>query len=652
MTNSALDLSHRDESVRLADDLFGHVNGRWLATEPIPDDKAVVGAFHTLRDDAEAAVRDIIEGAPDDGDAGKISALYSSFMDTTKVSERGTAPLTEIIQKVSKITNRRDFVRMMGELSVSCASGIFSLSVEADPGRPQRMVAFLSQAGLGLPDESYYREEQHEETREHYATYLKKAFTLAGLSDAESRAADVLSLETDIASHHWDRIRCRDLKQMYNLVTLKHFAADSPDLMIATFLEGAGIEESALDEFVCAQPSFFTGVQETFTDERLPAWISWMQARVIRSLAAYLPDEFVQTHFDFFGTILTGQPELRPRWKRGVSFVESVMGDAVGKLYVEQHFPPSSKSQMDALVDNLIEAYRRSIAGLDWMTDATKERALDKLSKFTPKVGYPAQWRDFSDLTVSADNLIDNVLEASRFEVNYMLSKIGKPVDKGEWLMTPQTVNAYYHPLRNEIVFPAAILQPPFFHPDADDAVNYGGIGAVIGHEIGHGFDDQGSTCDGDGALVNWWADDDRVGFESRAQKLIDQFNQLEPRDLPGHTVNGELTIGENIGDLGGLTIAYKAWLIALEKQNTIVADLEPIDGLTGPQRLFWSWATIWRGKSRDEIAKTRLVTDPHSPAEFRCNQIVSNIPDFYEAFDIVEGDRMWLAPEQRVAIW
>ena len=437
------------------------------------------------------------------------------------------------------------------------------------------------------------------------------------------------------------------MRLMYNLMSLAEFSAGSAALHWRTFMAGAEIDERHMAELVVEQPSFFTEVAALLTDDRLQTWKIWLKWRVIGSYAPYLSSAFVDENFAFYGTTLQGTPQLRERWKRGVGLVEGALGEAVGKVYVERHFSPVAKQRMDELVANLIKAYHSSITELAWMTDETKAEALTKLAKFRPHIGFPSKWRDYSALEIAVDDLIGNVQRASSFELDRSLTKIGQPVDREEWLMTPQTVNAYYHPLKNEIVFPAAILQPPFFNEHADDAVNYGGIGAVIGHEIGHGFDDQGSTCDGDGALRDWWTEADRAAFDERTGALIGQYDALSPIEAPDSHVNGKLTIGENIGDLGGLSIALKAYRIARGD-----ATPEPVDGYTDEQRLFLSWGAIWQSKSRPEMIKQRLATDPHSPNEFRCNQIVRNVDDFYAAFGVTEGDELWLEPEERVAIW
>ncbi|MCW2809865.1 MAG: pepO [Friedmanniella sp.] len=646
----ALTFADFDPGVRLQDDLYRHVNGGWLDRTEIPADKSLAGAFMDLRDGAEEAVREIIttlEPGEPGSDRAKIADLYASFMDEEAIEAAGATPLGPPLARVDATADPEQLMRLLGGFARRSVSGLFSFESESDPGDPSRYVMFLGQGGLGLPDEEYYRLDSYGAIRAEYRDHIARSFALAGLPGATELAQQVLDLETEVAAAHWDKVRCRDMRLMYNLMPLAEFEQTSPDLHFRAYLDGARIEERVMAELVVAQPTFFTEASALMTGERMPAWRAWAKWKLISSLSPYLARAFVDEQFRFYGTVLSGTPTLRERWKRGVGLVEGALGEAVGQIYVERHFPPSAKERMDVLVGNLIEAYRRSITGLDWMTEETKTRALDKLAKFTPHIGYPSRWRDYSALEIRPDDLLGNVMRATSFEVDRSLAKIGAPIDREEWLMTPQTVNAYYHPLKNEIVFPAAILQPPFFNADADDAVNYGGIGAVIGHEIGHGFDDQGSTCDGDGKLENWWTDEDRAAFEARTAVLVAQYNALEPELAPGHHVNGELTIGENIGDLGGLTIAYQAHEIA-----TAGTEPAPLDGFTPQQRMFLSWATIWQAKSRPELVLQRLATDPHSPPEFRCNQIVRNLDAFYDAFAVEEGDALWLDPADRVRIW
>ena len=648
--SAAIDFSTFDPDVRIQDDLFRHVNGAWLNTTEIPADKPLTGAFMELRDQAEAAVRDIIttlEGGEPGSDEGRIADLYASFMDEDAVERAGARPILPLLAAIDSVETLPELTRMVGGFARQAVPGLVALQAEPDPGDPNRYVMFAGQGGLGLPDEEYYRLDEYAAIRAQYQAHVSASFALAGIENPEAQAQQVFNLETEIAATHWDKVKCRDIRLMYNLMSLDDFVTSSPGLHWREFLAGGDIAEEKMNELVAMQPSFFTEVSALLTADRLPAWRAWARWKVISSLAPYLSSAFVDENFRFYGTVLMGTPELRERWKRGVALVEVSVGEAVGKIYVERYFSPVAKQRLDQLVANLIEAYRRSITDLDWMTAETKDSALAKLAKFRPHIGYPTKWRDYSSLVISRDDLIGNVMRVANFEVNRALHKIGQPIDREEWLMTPQTVNAYYHPLKNEIVFPAAILQPPFFNEHADDAVNYGGIGAVIGHEIGHGFDDQGSTCDGDGALRNWWTDKDREAFEERTKALIAQYEVLEPAQAPGHRVNGQLTIGENIGDLGGLSIAYKAYQIAHEGSPE-----RELDGYTSEQRLFLSWAVVWQAKVRTEMLLQRLATDPHSPAEFRCNQIVRNLPEFYAAFDVAETDALWLDEEQRVKIW
>jgi putative endopeptidase len=527
------------------------------------------------------------------------------------------------------------------------------VDVDADPGDPERQLVFVGQSGLGLPDEEYYRDDQHAAIRGKYLEHVRTMLSLAGVEDAEEQARAVVDLETRIAAHHWDKVTVRDLTKMYNPMGFEELAASTAVLDWRLLAEGAELPGTALRTVVNAQPSFFTGVEALLVDELLPAWRSWARWHLVSARASYLSSAFVEEDFAFYGTVLSGTPRLKDRWKRGVELVNGVLGEAVGELYVAAHFSPTAKERMDELVANLLEAYRVSITGLDWMTEETRQEALKKLSQFTPKIGYPEQWKDYSSLRIDPEDLVGNRIRTTEFRLAELVRKAGQPVEKHEWLMTPQTVNAYYHPLRNEIVFPAAILQPPFFDEDADDAVNYGAIGSVIGHEIGHGFDDKGSTCDGDGRLRNWWTDADRQAFEKRTAELVRQYDRLVPEQLAeeGTHVNGELTLGENIGDLGGLTIAHQAWRMSRETGSAFGPG-ELIDGYSPEQRLFLSWAYVWQQKSRDEALRHRIATDPHSPNEFRANQVVRNVPAFYEAFGVRETDALWLPEVERVRIW
>ena len=651
---SGLDLDWVDDAVRVQDDLFAHVNGKWLESHTIPEDRSVDGAFHVLRDRAEENVRDIIveaaESNPESGtDAAKIGDLYGSFMDTEHIEALGIGPISGELEAIASISDVSELSARMGRLQRHGVGGLFGFYVDTDARQSDRYLVHVVQSGLGLPDESYYREDKHAATLDAYRAHVAKMLTLAGFDDADDRAATVLRLETAIAGHHWDVVRRRDAELTYNLMSLDEFGSAASGFDLHSWFGGLGtVGDTTFAEVVVGQPSFVTDVSALVAQAPVSDWTTWLSWRLLRTAAPYLSSAFVDENFDFYGRTLTGAETNRDRWKRGVGFVENAMGFAVGRLYVAKHFPPEAKARMDELIGNLVEAYRRNISELEWMTPATREKALTKLGKFTPKIGYPAHWRDYSALTVDRGDLIGNVARAASFEQDREFAKIGAPVDRDEWFMTPQTVNAYYNPGMNEIVFPAAILQPPFFDPDADDAANYGGIGAVIGHEIGHGFDDQGAKYDGDGNLVNWWSDADRAEFSTRTRTLIDQYNEFTPEGLDEkYKVNGEFTIGENIGDLGGLSIALVAYDLA-----TSGTDVPEIDGLTGTQRVFYSWAQIWRTKTREAEAIRRLSIDPHSPPEFRCNGVVRNIDAFYEAFGVTEGDALFLPDADRVRIW
>jgi len=652
---SGLALDELSDEIRPQDDLFRHVNGRWLERTEIPEDKARWGAFHLIAEQAEKDVRTIVEEsqqAEPGTEARKIGDLFASFMDTERIDKLGRAPIEDQLRRVDDVHEVADLLRLTGELEREGMSGLIALFVEPDPGDPTRYVPVLYQGGISMPDESYYRLDNFAETRDAYRAHIERILDLAGVPDAADAAARVFALETEIATHHWSREDSRDAVKTYNLKSWDDTVALA-GVDLASWRAGvAPGHEDALAEVVVYQPGFVEALGSLLTPERLDDWMAWLRFKIVHASAAFLPEAFVAENFSFYGTQLTGVPVNRERWKRGVSLTEAALGEAIGKVYVERHFPPTAKDAMDGLVAHLIEAYRRSIASLEWMTAETRERALAKLEAFTPKIGYPVRWKDYGDLEIVADDLIGNVRRANVWEHDRQLAKVGQPIDRDEWHMTPQTVNAYYNPLMNEIVFPAAILQYPFFDADRDAAANFGGIGAVIGHEIGHGFDDQGSRFDGDGSLRDWWTDADRAAFEERTKALIAQYDALVPEGLSEeHHVNGALTIGENIGDLGGLGIAISAYRLSLEAEG-----LDPegpiVDGLTGIQRLLLSWAQVWQQKGRDAETIRLLTIDPHSPNEFRCNQIVRNIDAFYEAFEVTESDALWLDADQRVTIW
>ncbi|MGW5308561.1 M13 family metallopeptidase [Nocardia thailandica] len=663
---SGIDLSFRDAQVRVQDDLFTHVNGQWLRDHEIPADRAVDGAFRTLYDQAELDVKAIIQNsaanADGDADARRIGDLYSSFMDTDAVAAAGLAPVADELRAIAEVGDASAFAALLGSLQRTGVRGALAYYVDTDAKDSSRYLVHATQSGIGLPDESYYRQDEYAEIRAKYQAHIARLFALAaadpalaGLvpADAEDAARRVVELERTLAAGHWDVVRRRDAELSYNLTSLAALIEDHPEFdwsaWVSALSAGTGRDGAELfAELVVRQPSYLDAFARAWAELPRRDWQDWAAWQVLHARAPYLTDAVVEENFDFYGRTLTGAQENRERWKRGVSLVQDLLGEAVGKLYVARHFPPEAKARMLELVANLQEAYRRNIAQLEWMGPDTRAAALAKLEKFTPKIGYPDTWRDYSSIVIDPADLVGNYRNGYAAEHDRDLRKLGGEVDRGEWFMTPQTVNAYYNPGMNEIVFPAAILQPPFFDLEADDAANYGGIGAVIGHEIGHGFDDQGAKYDGDGNMKDWWTDADRAEFAARTKALIDQYSVLSPADLPDeHTVNGEFTIGENIGDLGGLSIALEAYRISLDGAEPPV-----IDGLTGLQRVFYGWAQVWRTKARPEEAIRRLAVDPHSPPEFRCNAVVRNIDSFHEAFGLTPEDALYLAPEERVKIW
>ena len=655
---SGIDLSHVETSVRPQDDLFGHVNGRWLAEYQMPGDRATDGAFRTLYDRAEEQVRELImqaaaAAAPPGTDEQRIGDLYASFLDADAVEHRGVQPLLTELAAIAAAADPTALAAVIGVLQRTGVGGGVGLYIDTDSKNSSRYLVHVSQSGLGLPDESYYRDEQHASILGAYPGHIAAMFALVfgGTADEYAeRAGRIVALETKIAAAHWDVVKRRDADLTYNLRRFADLAAEAPGFDWAGWIAALGTDPETVAELVVRQPDYLTAFAALWSGADLADWKDWARWRLIHARAALLTEALVEEDFNFYGRTLSGTEQIRERWKRAVSLVEGLMGDAVGRLYVERHFPPDAKARMDVLVANLREAYRVSINDLDWMTPDTRQRALAKLDKFTAKIGYPAKWRDYSALVIDRDDLYGNVIRGTEVAFDREMAKLRGPVDRDEWFMTPQTVNAYYNPGMNEIVFPAAILQPPFFDAEADDAANYGGIGAVIGHEIGHGFDDQGAKYDGDGNLVDWWTDQDRTEFGSRTKKLIEQYDAYVPRDLQGRGdahVNGAFTVGENIGDLGGLSIALLAYRLSLGGKEAPV-----IDGLTGVQRVLFGWAQVWRTKSREAEAVRRLATDPHSPPEFRCNGVIRNIDAFYDAFDVSADDALYLEPQQRVRIW
>ncbi|BDR54990.1 peptidase M13 [Bombiscardovia apis] len=687
---SGLDPASFSSVIEPKNDLFRYVNGPWIDTYTLPADRSRFGSFDQLAENAEAQIRDILEDP--DSPATKSAAIYRSFLNTEAIEQAGLNAIRPQLERIDQVSSKHDFAQLLGSMSPRGGSDFFGMGVYGDPGNPEFNVIHIAQAGIGLPDEAYYREDRYESIRQAYVVMIAQMLQLAGYASNEAegqeQAQRFMAFETKLAAQHWDNVATRNEDKTYNPTSFDELKSALSNFDIQAWVhawqESYDASESAktqpvnlqqaLEHTIVHEPSFLQGLDALWQASDLEDLQLWARVHAIVGQASYLSRDFDQTSFDFYGKVLSGSTQMRDRWKRAVSLVNGICGEEVGLEYVKRHFPESSKERMEELVANLIDAYRASISTSDWLSSATKDKALDKLSKFEPKIGYTKQWRDYSALMVSSDqSLVENMLQASLYENGYQFAKVGQKVNKDEWLMNPQTVNAYYEPSLNVIVFPAAILQPPFFNSQADDAANYGGIGAVIGHEIGHGFDDQGSKYDGDGRLNDWWTEQDRQNFEERAGKLIAQYNGFVPQqladkyaDTPGQAphVNGALTIGENIGDLGGVNIALKAYAFAIQEQAGQEQDASPegiaqalasapvMDGFTGLQRFFLSYASIWRSTQRDELAEQYLQIDPHSPAEFRTNGIVSNVDKFYEAFDVTENDQMWRAPQERVSIW
>lgn len=646
---SGLEISGMDTSVRPQDDFFAYANGKWLAETEIPADKASWGSFDLLNEKNLEQLRTLIQEAAVATDADpiatKIGNFYNAFMNENRIEAQGLAPLAAELAAIDALSSHAEVAAFFGTSNKIGIDAPLNFWVDQDARDSSRYIVYLTQSGLGLPDRDYYFDQsaRGKEVLAHYQTFITRLLELSAAADASTAAKRIIALETRLAKPQWTKVENRDDEKTYNKLTAKELAAllSNLDIYAYTARLGMGMQ----DQVIVRQPSYAKAFDELFPQVDLQSWKDYLRFKVLATYAAALPRAYDDTSFAFYGKILNGQQEQRPRWKRAIAAINSNMGQLLGQLYVAKHFPPQAKARMVELVQNLIAAYGESIRSLDWMGETTKQRALEKLSKFTPKIGYPDKWRDYTALETAADDLIGNIKRASIFDHQWQLSKLGKPVDRSEWFMPPQMINAYYNPGMNEIVFPAAILQPPFFNMAADDAVNYGAIGGIIGHEIGHGFDDQGSKYTGEGNLENWWSDQDRKHFEAKTRRLIAQYSAYQP--LPGRHVNGELTLGENIGDLGGLSIAYKAYLRFM---NGAAAPV--IDGFSGEQRVFLGWAQGWRVKSRKERIEQLLKVDPHSPPEFRVNGVLPNIEEFYRAFAVKPGDRMYLPPEKRVAIW
>jgi putative endopeptidase len=638
-----------DRQVRPQDDLFRFANGQWLRTTEVPADRTRYGAFTMLSDKAEQNLRAIIEdsaarhgaiGTPDQ----QISDFSASFLDTARLDALGATPLKASLDRVDALTSPADVVRYLGTSAVDGTSSPIALSIDQDAHNASTYIPSVSQSGLTLPNRDYYlkTDPQFVTIRDQFRAYAGRVLGLAGVADSNAAAGQVLALENRLAEVQWTAAQDRDATATYNKFTVADAARRSPGLDWKVYLDAAGVHSP---DFIVGEPSYFTALGTTLTTAPLADWKSYLKFKVIDDFAPYLSNDFVTARFEFRNRDLAGQQEIRPRWERGVNVVDGALGELLGQRYVQRYFPPDAKRRIDVLVSKLIDAYRTSIDNLDWMSDATKAEARDKLSKLSVKIGYPDKWKDYSKLRVTRDDLVGNLLRSAQLEFQRNLDRLGKPVDRTEWFTTPQTVNAYYQPTRNDVTFPAAILQPPFFDPNADDAVNYGGIGAVIGHEISHAFDDQGRKFDGTGNLRDWWTPQDVQRFTARTAALVAQYSAYEP--LPGEHVNGQLTLGENIADLSGLTVAFRAYRLSLDGRPAAV-----LDGFTGEQRFFLGFAQVWRGKTRDKQERSLLLSDPHSPSEFRTNGVVTNLPEYYAAFAVKQGDKLFRLPDQRVKIW
>lgn len=647
---SGIDQTNMDTAVRPGEDFFSYVNGRWLAETEIPADKSSHGGFGILRDQAQEHVREIIEEAaagehPEGSDEQKIGDLFASYMDLEGREQRGVAPLAPEFARIDALGTHAELGPYFAEANRRGYEVPVSVGQVADFKDPTRYMIYGWQAGLGLPEREYYLKDdaRSQELRAAYETHIAKMFELAGLPEGDAAAATILALETRLAEAHITKEAARDWPTNYNKVPVESLAGVMPNFNWDGYLAAGGLEN--LEALVLMMTSYFEAIDDLIVVTPLEDWKTYLRWVVLNTRAGVLTPALDAQNFAFYGKTLRGTEAQRPLWRRAVGTVDRTLGEVVGKAYVKKHFPPEAKARMEALVGNLLKAYEVSIKDLDWMSETTKTEALKKLSKFTTKIGYPDQWRDYSALRIAADDLFGNMERAAMAEYERQLARQGGPVDRSEWGMNPQTVNAYYMPPLNEIVFPAAILQPPFFDLNADDAVNYGAIGAVIGHEIGHGFDDKGSTFDGDGVMRNWWTAEDRAEFESRTGQLVAQYNSYQPFD--DLSVNGEFTLGENIGDLGGITIGLLAYQLSLDGAMPPV-----IDGFTGLQRVFLGYGQIWRNKYRPEALRQRIMTDPHSPSKYRANGAVRNVPEFYEAFAVSPEDALYLPPEARVKIW
>ncbi|MCW8925698.1 MAG: hypothetical protein OQJ84_05520 [Xanthomonadales bacterium] len=648
---SGIDKSGFDESVRVQDDLFGYVNGGWVAATEMPADKARWGTFDALGEKSQEDVRTLVEevSAANNVEPGtptqKIRDFYNSYMDDETATAKGIEAIRGDLDMIAAIDSMDGVFNAFASVGIYGATVPVGFFIDSDMKDPETIAIYIVQDGLTLPDRDYYLkdDEQYVTGRQLFMDYAANTFELAGFENGADRAERLMALETRLAKVMWTKEENRDWSKRYNPMSVDELNGMAPDINWTRIFEAAQMPVDS--RFLVSQVSYFEAASDIIADTPLDTWKDYLAFQTISNFAPVLGEQFEALSFNFFTKGLRGVDQQEPRWQRAVDSINGNMGELLGQLYVEKHFQAESKRRMDTMIQNLIKAYEVSIKDLEWMSEETRQQALDKLHKFTPKIGYPDKWIDYSKLEVVEGDLVANIKNGATFAYDREIDKLDKPVDKTEWGMTPQTVNAYYNPLWNEIVFPASILQPPFFNVHADEAVNYGGIGAVIGHEIGHGFDDSGRRFDGDGVLRDWWTEEDTAKFEERKNKLAAQYEGYEVVD--GLTINGEFTSGENIGDLGGLSIAYLAYKMSLNGEEAPV-----IDGWTGDQRFFLGWAQVWRSKARDAELKRRLTIDPHSPPRFRANGAAVNVPEFYAAFDVKEGDGMYLSPEERVKIW
>lgn len=649
-TTKFIDLANMDTTVSPGENFFLYANGGWMKENEIPESETRWGTFDMLREDNMNKLQALLnEAAAANAEAGtptqKVGDFYKSGMDSATIEKAGLDPVQPILNRISNATTKSDILNEIGTLHTEGLSQVFGFYISPDDKNVTTQICQLYQGGLGMPDRDYYfnSDERSETIRNAYKAYQVELMEMMGMENPAQAAADVYALEEKLAKASMTRTERRDPEKTYNKYSIEGFTQMTPAIDWEKQL--AAMNVTGEDSLIVGMPDFFKEVSNQLNNTPVETWKKYLKFHVVNDMAPYLSNKYDDAHFNFYGKVVRGQQAQKPRWKRVLQVVDGGVGELLGKVYVDKHFKPEAKERMVKLVSNLQETYRDRIMRLDWMTDATKQKAIAKLNTFVKKIGYPDKWRDYSKLSVTPDSYVDNVMASAKFDYNYMVSKLGKPVDKTEWYMTPPTVNAYYNPAFNEIVFPAGILAFPFFDMEADDAVNYGGIGGVIGHEMTHGFDDQGSKYAADGNLKNWWTDEDREQFDALTGVVVDQFNNYTVLDTVH--VNGQLTLGENLADLGGLAIAYEAF------QKTEQAKKgEKIDGFTPNQRFFLSWAQVWRANTRDEEMANRIITDPHSPVEWRTNGPLSNMPEFYEAFDIKEGDKMWRPDSIRAKVW